>query len=225
MVDTLNNQTIIHDTLYIKGAEGLDLLYKTDAFYNSAWTKLLVFWTVLAIVIPSVIVWFQNRSLKLNKADVKRDMDELFKTQNEQIQTDFDSYKKKNNLEVEAVLQAKLSAFTEKIDMKIIESKASIFYLQANHFLNDKNYVQAFKDFAHAAVRFNNANKYANLRNALFSINTHCLPNISLKEFESLRINHGIDLEKILDDVQAKDKNQFLKDIIIATKIAMGELK
>lgn len=76
MNDTTQALQVIHDTLYIKGYENVDLINRVDLMYNNAWNKLMYFWTALAIFIPAIILWFQNRKLKISRSELQEQITE-----------------------------------------------------------------------------------------------------------------------------------------------------
>ena len=73
MLDTL--QTIL-DTVRTSSSNGLDILEKVDTFYNNAWNKLIIVGsvaiTIVGIVVPLIIQWYQKRTLKLSEELLKK---------------------------------------------------------------------------------------------------------------------------------------------------------
>jgi hypothetical protein len=76
--DTLQ---VIHDTLYIKGYENIEIIGKIDSMYNNAWVRLIATITILALVLPVVVSWFLQREYKKSNKIFEEQINDLKKSE------------------------------------------------------------------------------------------------------------------------------------------------
>lgn len=80
MPDTTRVIQMIHDTIYVKGAESLDILNKVDTLYNNAWNRLIwvvaIFGVVLPIAISAFHIWLQKNTIKMAEEKMQKKIDD-----------------------------------------------------------------------------------------------------------------------------------------------------
>lgn len=77
MSDTLYITKVIYDTVFIKGADYIDIANKIDSMYNNSWNRLMAFFVVLSIGIPLLITWILGRELRRSNKEVQKQIDSL----------------------------------------------------------------------------------------------------------------------------------------------------
>ena len=69
--------------------QSIDLVQKVDDFYNNAWTKLIIVisvgFTVVGIIVPLFIQWFQKRSLQASENLLKKEISDNAKKIKEEL--------------------------------------------------------------------------------------------------------------------------------------------
>ena len=107
----------------------IEILEKVDLFYNNAWNKLIIFTTILltivGVVIPIIINWWQNRNLKLREKALKEDLKDFF---NDELS------KLKKEMETSIKEQFKEEIGKSKENQEEIKNslQGTFFHLQAN---------------------------------------------------------------------------------------------
>jgi hypothetical protein len=166
--------------------ETANIINNVNSFYESAWLKLIIIITVIGVVVPIIIQYFQRKSNKElfdkysldfeNKLNEKINLIE--KNNGEKFKELTDEYNKE------------IQNLRELNKKQINESDANIFYLQGRVRVNEKNYVYALNDFVISAEKYL---KTENTKRAIVQLNfiVVCLKHIENKsEFErGLKIN------------------------------------
>jgi len=79
-MDTVYIYNMVRDTIVVKANDNIDVVAKIDVMYNNAWNRLIIFWTVLGaiigIVVPWCVTWYQRNQLKIDKEELKKQIDE-----------------------------------------------------------------------------------------------------------------------------------------------------
>ena len=207
MPDSLQH---LADTIFIKQGENLDLLNKVDAFYNSAWSKLIIIGTVafaiVGIVIPLAIQWYQKRVLKISESILKNELTENLAIEKQKIID-----------ELHKIIATKIEIFDQKIMKTEASANAKAFHLQGNSDLTDKNYLFALGAYLEAAKNYGKCGNFSNLQRVLQLITLSCLPKLSMEEVNSLKVQSGHDINAIIKELNGIDINgsllQFTRDL------------
>ncbi len=103
--DTVQVTKVIIDTVRASSKDSMELLTTVNSFYNDAWDKLLYIitgsFTIIGVIVPIAIQWYQRRELKLNEEKLKKEIKE----------------------EIEAAVTSMQDSFLEKIEQTQIEIK------------------------------------------------------------------------------------------------------
>lgn len=115
----------------------LDIMNSVNTFYESAWTKLLIFITifvtVIGVIIPIAIQWWQRRYIKLREAELKRHLSELVKSEMEIVRNEIKSQVAAG----ENLAHEKMKLLEEKLLKKISSASGGLFHIQGN--INKQN--------------------------------------------------------------------------------------
>lgn len=130
-----------HDTIYIKGTENIDLIYKVDTMYTNAWNRLLIIGGILAILVPVVIAWWQKQQLKISEEIVKKRISAIDKNIKE-LNID----RKRGRGEI-AHAQGEFSRITLERNLQacIDYTKAAKYFIQGNNPINAQGSLNALK--------------------------------------------------------------------------------
>lgn len=154
MIDTII-QTV-RDTVYIKGADALDILNKTNDFYDSAWNKLIIGATTICIVaggfIPLLVNWYQQRIIKMEG-------DKLIKEMQDKMNVSLNEY-------------SSLLIPTLNKKMRLIEDRAIgfNFHNEGLIYRQTKYYNNAFFPLLQAINSFIMCEYYDNVENSIINI-------------------------------------------------------
>jgi hypothetical protein len=197
MIDTV---THVIDTVRITSDYGIDLINKVDSFYESAWSKLIfsasTAFAIIGIIVPVVIQFYQNKALKANEAELKRDflnMSSELKNELQQfISEKFESERKEMNI--------KLGELNAKF-------KGSVFHLQGTDQFSKGNYDEATKNFIIASRSYVICKDYVNLQQLLYAIADDCLLHFDKKTFDNFKIVNDFDLEEFIKYLYEANEN------------------
>ena len=213
-MDTLN--TVIKTSQEL-GVNSLDVLEKVDYFYNSAWNKLVLIgsisFAIVGIVVPLLIQWYQKKVLVLSenklKAEIKSETSKIEKRIKESVQTE---------------LEEKIKDYEKKIESLNASSNAKAFHLQANSSFERGEYQSALADYITASFDYLKADDFSNLQTTLRIICDNCLQHLSSEEINDIKIFHGEDLDKLLEELDEKDNNGTLTQQIRWIKLKLSKL-
>ncbi len=185
-------------------SETIDLISKIDAFYNSAWEKLIIIGTlsfaVVGIIVPLIIQWYQKKSLKISEELLKKDFEEQAESIKSEILESF-----------QHVIDKKIEEFESRIARMNASNTAKTFHLQAN---NETDNAKALGDYLFAAKNYLICDEFSNLQVILSYILSGIMPVLSQEEVNDLPITHNVDLAKLLNEIEIKDNNGALTILI-----------
>ncbi len=214
MKDTLHK---IISTIKVDASDNLDILNKVDSFYNSAWDKLIIIgslaFTIVGIVIPFVIQWYQKKTLKLSEELLKKEIEaQTAKVRAEIIQ------------ELEALMNEKIKVYEAKIEEFNSSLNAKAFHLQANLSSEKGHHQSALGDYITASFDYLLCNDYQNLLTVLNLISNSCITHLSTEEVNDLKITSGNDINALIEELEKKNNNGALTRIISDIKLKLQKL-
>ena len=194
--------------------DSLELINKVDSYYNNCWDKLVIIgsvsFAVVGLIIPFVIQWYQNKTLKLSEDLLKKEIKiEINKIKEDIIQ------------ELNIKVEKKINEYENKINELNASMNAKTFHLQGN--LNkEKGYLQfALGDYITAAFDYLLCDDHQNLQTVLNLITQNCIPELSLEEIDDLITINGSDINLLIEELDKKNNNGVLTSIIREIKIKL----
>ncbi|HAM98484.1 MAG TPA: hypothetical protein DCQ26_07710 [Marinilabiliales bacterium] len=200
--------------LNMKLNEQADIISNVGGFYESAWLKLIIVISILGIIIPILIQFFQRNTLKevtsFLSTEIKETFDlritELVNSNANQINELTDKVNSEMNL-----LKTSYECISNELE-------ASLFYLQGKQSYSAKNYGSAMRDYAKSAEFWSKSTKKDRV-GVIYSNIGLCAKGLKTKEsFNKALIDFDLDWEKFLKQMIAnefhKDKLNEMKKII-----------
>ena len=143
----------------------LNIINGVNQFYDSAWLKLIIVISILGVILPFVVQYFQNRNLKLLLEDISKKFENSVKSLQSENQEKFE-----RELDV---FDKKFKILEEKNIINESKIKWSTNFLQGRTYLVSKEYVYSVLGFLTAFyVEINNRSRFENnnLRPVLVNI-------------------------------------------------------
>lgn len=188
----------------------IDIITKIDSFYNNAWSKLVLFWTILfavvGVFVPLVLQWYQKRVLALSeesiKTKIKKDLEEeLMK----KITLKFEENEKKiNNLNASA--------------------NAKIFYSQAKFNIERWYYKAALWEIVLSWFSWIECEDFKIIQEILDFLLKNCLNNLSIEEINDLKTANVCDLNSFLEKLSSIDDRAMFQTKIWDIKVLLTKL-
>lgn len=164
MVDTLKT---IHDTLYIHGTDGMDILNKVDEFYNSSWNKLLyilgIGGAVIGVGVPYVINRMQKTLIKISEKELKT--------------------------EIEKKLREEIEKQEQNLIQVVLHTKEGLYCIQAMANISMGEVAAAYVDIWNALDAEVMIGDLTNIGKNLKLMCEVCLPNLSTQEIQEAVIS------------------------------------
>lgn len=178
--------------------ETLEILTKVNEFYDSAWSKLIFLlagaFAVLGVIMPFVIQYFQNKSIKASEKELESKMNlQLIELKNT-LKEDF------SKVIDEKILEYK-NDFELKIEKINANANGSSFHAQGNVNHDKKNYKEATRDYFYAIDSYIICEDYINLKAVIAGV-LFCIDNLSKDDIDYLENVLSIDLSGTLDNVE-----------------------
>jgi hypothetical protein len=187
----------------------IDVLSKVDAFYASAWDKLLVFTSILVatvgIIIPILFNWLQNRTLRIREETIKKDIENTLVNKFKELEKTF----KENN---ETTMNEKLEAIESKLIKKSNLLQGGIFILQGGRNFTDKLYKQALLDYCTSANSYLFGDDLLTVQRINKTI-LNILNKISKSDLNALQEEEN-QPDQYIADLKGKNENGIFSDII-----------
>jgi len=196
--DTIRVVKTIADTIKHSSTESIDLLGKMDSFYNNAWTKLIlvitIAFTIIGIVVPLLIQWYQKRELKIGEDKLREDIKNAIAV----ATADFTKY-------VDEQVQKKFNELDEKVSKHLANLDGKTFQLQGQILFSQGDH-SSIGPLLVALESFAKADRLTNLKNLLrFSISDeYGLTLFTKEEVEKAIEEQNIDYKNILGDIKEK---------------------
>lgn len=196
----------------------IEILEKVDAFYNSAWNKLIIAASVLiaviGIVIPILINWWQSRTLKIREEAIRAEFSIQLK-----------KYKKQIRKEMEERSKKELDKLTGKIDRKIAFTEAGTFFIQANNFFSQNRFKRALHSYLIAAKNIICSDTLTNISKTNDRI-VETLKKVHKKDLEDLETAYeNNSIPNYLNELKERDTDGVFIDIIIEIKEQYDQAK
>ena len=142
-VDSLKIQNQIENLTY-KIDNQNSIVAEVNSFYDSAWIKLILLISILGIIIPLIVQYFQRKDFKY-----------LTENMNEKFDLKLENLKKDNEVRIDSLLKKhkkKIKQLENKNKNTFIEMEANTYFLQARTLYNEKDYPGALISSLKAAV-------------------------------------------------------------------------
>jgi len=208
---------IIHDTVFAKGENAYDLVYKIDYMYQNAWNRLVAVGAVIiafaTIGIPLYLNYVKRKQDQTDKEKTKNFIDQRFAEMKTETQKQFDE--KLNNT---------LTKYNESVEREFSGMKAANFYLIGDSKLNKEEYAFALIQFITSARYSIHARDLGNVKSTLICIINKVIPKMTYKEVRGTEIAYSFKIDDFLKEVAEADKERLLFEEINQFKIALSKI-
>lgn len=202
--------------LSMKVNEQANIVSNVNSFYESAWLKLIIVISILGIIIPLLIQYFQRNSLKQVIDFLSKEIKEAFEIKIAEIE--------ESNLNQINKLSEKVTQGLNNLDINYNylsnEIEGSLFYFQGKQHMALNKYDLGLKDFIKSTKSWLKSSKperytvpLSYVESCILSLKTKTLFNLAIEE---------IDWKSFLDLL---DEKPMYKDSLIAIKKAVKNLK
>lgn len=179
-----------------------EILEKLDAFYNNAWDKLIIyntiFLTLIGIIVPFVIQWWQTRNLKIREEVLKSEINDLFLEKSRELEDTINRVIDERFNDEIAKTEKKLIIIKEKL-------QGSQFHLQANTSDDIKDRISSL---IRAAECYVIAEEFLNLKSVIDMLNSN-IPLITKEDIKDLNIE-GVDFDSLIKKLLDMNNNEAL---------------
>ncbi|NOG56150.1 MAG: hypothetical protein HND54_00275 [Bacteroidetes bacterium] len=131
-IDSLQIQNQL-DKLIYKIENQNTIISEVNSFYDSAWLKLIFVITLLGIIVPIVVQYFQRKDLKELTDGIKDKFD-----------SKLNNLKETNDLKVDLLIQKyedRIERLENKNEKALVELDANTYYLQGRALFIEKNFM------------------------------------------------------------------------------------
>ncbi|GAA5000357.1 hypothetical protein FNZ56_10770 [Pseudoluteimonas lycopersici] len=195
----------------------IDAIDKAHVFYAEAFSNLLLITfgivAFVGVILPIVISIIQSKQLKSENKTLRQELEEhasqLTAAKFKEIQKELEEKERK----FESHLDAKLGELKARIGRLTDESTGSVFHLQGNSSLKERQYESATGSYCIAIRRYLSAENFADMRIVCRILCEKCLPNLDKDKLkDETKILDGID--KAYKLIRDKNKNGTFSDLI-----------
>lgn len=191
----------------------MEILTKVNEFYDSAWNKLLIIGSLIGIVFPVVINWYQNKSLTLQKTELE-----------DKITNEINTAKDTIKNELVSVLEEKIGDYEKQIKKTTDRLTGFANHLNASNIYDKKDYTNAFENYIYAISYYINTDENINLQRCL-EYSHICLDKLPETDKENLISENFFNLENYLNEIEEKKETSFLNKDIKALRRIIAKIK
>lgn len=226
-IDSISNFSSLKQLEYEMHSK-TDVLESVNAFYDSAWIKLLIVISILGVVIPIIAQYFQKQNLKDLTNFIGTEIKDRFDTRLSELK----QYNQDNISSLVKQYTDKFETIEKENENTLREVDASLFYLQGRSTLLENNIIHATTSFIKSADLWlqssrpeRSSTQFTNLMRAIKKIkNTEMLSTIDRLLIEkykysnnltgilsSFKTHEEVDIEKInqlLDQIEKIKNNE-----------------
>lgn len=145
-LDSISSQTTLKQ-LEFKLNESQGIINQVNEFYDSAWLKLIIVISILGIVVPILVQYFQRRNLKDLTDFIQKQLNEGFQLKLSELK----EFNKKEIQNAIDLLNQDLNKIKQRIEVVATEMDSSTFFLQGRTFMNDNDPSRAISSFLRSA--------------------------------------------------------------------------
>ena len=130
-IDSLEIQNQIDKLKYQIDTQN-NIVNQVNDFYDSAWLKLLIVITVLGIILPIIVEYFQRKNYKELAINLKKSYDDKL-----------ESFEENNKLKIDKIIKEYEDIFKKlelKYDKSMHEMDANTYYLQGRTLFNEGDF-------------------------------------------------------------------------------------
>ena len=142
-IDSLKIQNQLEKLTY-KIENQNSIVSEVNSFYDSAWIKLIFVITLLGIIVPIFVQYFQRKNLK-NLTDGIKD----------KFDSKLNSFKETNDLKIDLLIQKyenRIELLESKNEKALVELDANTYYLQGRSLFIEKNFISSAKSNLKSAL-------------------------------------------------------------------------
>lgn len=142
-IDSLKIQNQI-DKLKFQIDTQNSIVNEVNNFYDSAWLKLLFVITILGIILPIVIQYFQRKNYKELAVNLKNT-----------FENKLESFRENNELKIDKIVKEyenKLKSLESKNDNAMLEIDANTFYLQGRALFIERHFQGSIFSYLKSAI-------------------------------------------------------------------------
>ncbi|MDO6802956.1 hypothetical protein Q4595_10890 [Wenyingzhuangia sp. 1_MG-2023] len=195
-IDSLNIQNQI-DNLTYKIENQNSITNEINSFYDSAWLKLIFMITIIGIIVPLVIQYFQRKNFNEIINNIKEKFDDKINT-----------LKDSNDIKINSIIEKYEESITEledKNEKALIELDANTFYLQARTLFTEKKFKNTISSSLKAALLLK---RYGRLDRIIPTLNVVIRTLGHINEVDSKLVN-----AYLLNNSEKKDFEQTLIEL------------
>ncbi len=181
LVNKLSTDSILSKNSYITP---VDLINKVDTFYNNAWTKLIVLFALVGVIVPTVIGLIQ---FIRNKKELKYLKDEILKS---------------HKAEIDEYLNVKLRIMQHA-------SEGVSYSIQAKMYLDKMKYKEAYLDYINSMTCFVIGEDFANFQLIKKEFINECIPKLTKALLTSIDTSYSeyYQSDKLLERINKSGPN------------------
>lgn len=190
--------------LSIRINEQADIVSNVGSFYESAWLKLIIVISLLGIIVPFLIQYFQRSNLKEVAEFLSKEVKDVFelkiKNLKETNETQFNNLSEKINTE--------LLCLQNSYETISFEVEASLLYLQGKQNFNTNKYGSALHDYIRSTEFWLKSSKPERVGVLLQNIKL-CITNFkTLSLFEKALSDFNIEWETFMKLMEEKTSSK-----------------
>jgi len=192
-LDSIQNSQILNE-INFKLNETANIINNVNAFYESAWLKLIVVITIIGIVVPIVIQYFQRKS---NKDIFEKYSSDFELKLNERINI-LEERNKKYIAELQENYNKEIDKLKQITEEQTDTNEANTFYLQGRLRFSEKNYKHALPDFIYSTEKYLKVGNIERMLVLLSFIN-NCIIKIEKKSvFDEVLLERKTDWDEFI---------------------------
>lgn len=195
-----------------------------NGLYTNVFTFIAIFMTVIGVVMPTLIAYFQKKKLKNDeKALIERISTEIEKEKKLLSEVIGNQISSELNL-LEQKISALRTELTSEINNKFNIAEAKAHHTQAVSAIAQKRYAQACADCLYAGIGYAKSQSEGNLGRMLEMLKTKVLPNMQKSDFAP---ENEIEerFENLLTAIEPLNKTDGYIDQIKAIKKGIADAK
>ncbi len=206
----------INSNMNDQSVNAIDILNGVDAFYQSAWDKLLIVGTVsfavIGILVPFMIQWYQRKTMKISEELLKKELAQQTTNSKEEILK-----------ELTAILDERIKTFETKMERLNASAEAKVFHVQGTGHLKEGLWGHAIVDYVSAGHSYLACDDFFNLRRIINTINDSCIDKVSLDDLNDLKTSSNLDLAYFLDEIEKFDEKYVFTDAVRGIRLKISK--
>lgn len=215
-IDSLKYSSKVEDIRY-KAIDQHEIISKVNEYYDSSWNKLILLLGILAILVPLIIQWMQQRNFKRTSEAILNQLKERFDTQIATLSNE--NSKELQQLNINFNEKSRELEYLNNYSSSTV--KGLIFFMRAMSDRDNKDYKRSLYHLLHSTTFYHRVKDFEEMDFSIKQLYIGLSFITSKKDFDSanyrFKKQHNMNIQEYYNTIKNEeyyvDKQDFFEEV------------